>query len=58
MNAPGRIEFIEIDIAVPHDNEVLIEAQRIGVCGSDIHEWHGQHPDTSYPIVLGHEVSG
>ena len=32
--------------------------KRIGVCGSDIHVFHGLHPYTSYPVVQGHEVSG
>ena len=58
MRVPGKIEFREIDKPVPQENEVLIEMKRIGVCGSDIHVWHGQHPYTSYPIVQGHEVSG
>jgi L-iditol 2-dehydrogenase len=58
MSAPGRIEFREIDKPVPQENQVLIDMKRIGVCGSDIHVWHGQHPYTSYPIVQGHEVSG
>ena len=31
---------------------------RIGVCGSDIHVYHGKHPYTDYPITQGHEVSG
>lgn len=31
---------------------------RIGVCGSDIHVYHGLHPYTDYPVVQGHEVSG
>lgn len=30
----------------------------IGICGSDIHVYHGEHPFTSYPITQGHEVSG
>ena len=29
----------------------------IGICGSDIHVYHGQHPFTSYPVTQGHEVS-
>lgn len=31
---------------------------KIGVCGSDIHVYHGEHPFTSYPVTQGHEVSG
>lgn len=31
---------------------------KIGVCGSDIHVYHGEHPFTKYPVTQGHEVSG
>ena len=31
---------------------------RLGICGSDIHVYHGTHPFTSYPVTQGHEVSG
>ena len=31
---------------------------RIGICGSDIHVYHGKHPFTRYPVTQGHEVSG
>ena len=34
------------------------EDQMIGICGSDIHVFHGTHPFTSYPVTQGHEVSG
>jgi len=29
-----------------------------GVCGSDIHVYHGKHPFTPFPVVQGHEYSG
>ncbi|KKN35925.1 hypothetical protein LCGC14_0778750 [marine sediment metagenome] len=58
MTAPGKIEFKEIPIPKLNENEVLIKIMRIGVCGSDIHVYHGKHPYTQYPITQGHEVSG
>ncbi len=58
MVAPGSIEFHDVIKPTPGKGEVLIQIKRIGVCGSDIHVFHGQHPYTSYPIVQGHEVSG
>lgn len=58
MIFPGKIEFQEIFRPIPQPDEVLIQVKRIGVCGSDIHVYHGVHPYTSYPIVQGHEVSG
>lgn len=38
-------------------NEVLINIKRIGICGSEIHSYHGLHPATKYPVVQGHEFS-
>jgi L-iditol 2-dehydrogenase len=58
MTAPGKIEFRQVDPPKPKPDEVLIEVKRIGVCGSDIHVYHGTHPYTGYPVVQGHEVSG
>ena len=57
MTAPGRIEVREADAPTPRAGEVLLRVKRIGVCGSDIHVWHGKHPYTSYPVVQGHEYS-
>lgn len=58
MTAPGRIEIRQIARPLPADGELLVRIQRIGICGSDIHVYHGQHPYTSYPVVQGHEVAG
>lgn len=57
MTAPGRIEIGEAPAPTPGAGEVLLRIQRIGVCGSDIHVFHGKHPYTSYPVVQGHEFS-
>ena len=37
---------------------MLINVKRIGICGSEIHSYHGLHPATNYPVVQGHEYSG
>ncbi len=58
MTAPGAIEIRQVEQPAPRPGEVLVHIQRIGVCGSDIHVYHGLHPYTSYPVVQGHEVAG
>lgn len=58
MTAPGEISFREIDIPSIADDEVLVRIRMIGICGSDIHVYHGKHAFTKYPITQGHEVSG
>jgi L-iditol 2-dehydrogenase len=57
MTRPGQIEIREKPVPVPGPGEVLLRIQRIGVCGSDIHVYHGKHPLTPYPVVQGHEFS-
>ena len=47
MTAPGKIIFREIPIPKPDDNQVLVKIMKIGICGSDIHVYHGTHPYTS-----------
>jgi L-iditol 2-dehydrogenase len=58
MTAPGNIEYRDVPLPEPVRGQVLIKIIRIGVCGSDMHVYHGKHPFTSYPVVQGHEVSG
>ena len=53
MVAPGEIEFHEVAKTSPAANEVMMQTKRIGVCGSDIHVFHGVHPYTGYPVVQG-----
>jgi L-iditol 2-dehydrogenase len=58
MTQPGKIEFRQVEKPAVKADEVLIQVRRIGVCGSDIHVFHGLHPYTSYPVVQGHEIGG
>lgn len=58
MTAPGRVEFREVPAPQPGAGQVLVKIMKIGVCGSDIHVYHGKHPFTKYPVTQGHEVSG
>jgi L-gulonate 5-dehydrogenase len=38
--------------------EVLVRVKAVGICGTDIHVWHGERPDVALPRVMGHEFSG
>ena len=58
MTSPGIIEYRDVEAPGKlGPDEVLLKIQRIGVCGSDIHVFHGEHPATPYPVVQGHEYS-
>ena len=58
MTKPKEIIFEEVPVPEVKENEVLVKIMNIGICGSDIHVYHGEHPFTSYPVTQGHEVSG
>ncbi|MEC3878117.1 alcohol dehydrogenase catalytic domain-containing protein [Parapedobacter sp. 10938] len=59
MLSPGHIQVSDVaEIAGIGDDEVLVKIMRIGVCGSDIHVYHGKHPFTPFPVIQGHEYSG
>lgn len=58
MTKPGVIEHRHVD--EPGElapNEILLKIKKIGVCGTDIHVYHGEHPATPYPVIQGHEYS-
>jgi len=38
--------------------EVLIGIDAVGICGSDLHAYHGRDPRRVPPLILGHEVAG
>jgi len=63
--------MIAISVAAPHDlrvmaapapeaarGEVLVRVLRAGICGSDLHIYHGSNPFARYPRVIGHEFAG
>lgn len=39
-------------------DDVLVKVKRVGICGSDMHIYHGTNPLATYPRIVGHEVAG
>uniref|UniRef100_A0A8C5CC71 Alcohol dehydrogenase 8b n=1 Tax=Gadus morhua TaxID=8049 RepID=A0A8C5CC71_GADMO len=55
-NKPLVIEEIEVD--VPHANEIRMKIIATGLCHTDLyHLFEGKHKD-GFPVVLGHEGAG
>ena len=40
------------------DGEVVLRIDAVGICGSDMHAWHGHDPRRKPGLVLGHEFVG
>ncbi len=58
MTAPHKIEIQTVPVPELLPGQVMVLIKRIGICGSDIHVYHGLHPYVIYPVTQGHEVSG
>ena len=56
----GRFELREIPLRDLQAGEVLVRVMAAGVCGTDVHIYHGEEGATEVnpPVVLGHEYAG
>ncbi len=57
--AAGRVEVSEIEATPPAEGRVQIEVAFTGICGTDLHIFHGSmDARVTRPAVIGHEMSG
>ena len=57
--APHDVQMVELPMPnIVNPTDVRIKVKVGGVCGSDIHVWHGTNIYAVYPLNLGHETSG
>ena len=56
--APLESRFGEVDAPKPREGEVVVDLAFCGICGSDMHAWHGHDDRRIPPLVLGHEAVG
>lgn len=58
-STPESVRLEEVPIPEIGEGECLLEVAAVGVCGSDLHQWMGEHSwPVNYPVVLGHEFAG
>lgn len=55
---PNNVEWRDAPEPTPGDDEALVRVEAVGVCGSDMHAYHGQDSRRPAPLVLGHEAAG
>lgn len=53
--APKRFEIQTRPVPVPKPDEVLVKIARVGICGTDMHIFHGHYAADKLPLVPGHE---
>ena len=56
--APGELTYRDEAEPVIDDGDALLRIDAVGICGSDMHAYHGHDPRRNPPLVLGHELVG
>lgn len=63
VTAPGRGEVLEVPRPTVGPGEVVVEVERVGLCGTDVELFNGTmaylaEGHTTFPLRLGHEWAG
>jgi alcohol dehydrogenase len=56
--APDEVTYRDEPEPAFGEGDVLIEVDAVGICGSDMHAYHGHDPRRKPPLILGHELVG
>ncbi|MDQ2916040.1 MAG: alcohol dehydrogenase catalytic domain-containing protein [Pseudomonadota bacterium] len=56
--APNEVTYRDEPLPCIEIGEVLIRIDAVGICGSDMHAYHGHDPRRVPPLILGHELAG
>jgi len=57
LEQPEQLRLVDLPAPQPPGpEEALVRVRRVGICGSDIHAYHGRHPFMAYPRIPGHEL--
>ena len=59
IDKPDSIIYTDVpEPQITKDNEVKIRVKVTGICGSEVHAFHGKHMYRIPPVVSGHEFAG
>ncbi|MDC0215494.1 alcohol dehydrogenase catalytic domain-containing protein [Candidatus Pelagibacter sp.] len=53
-----KLEYQKFDDPTLIQGESIVKVSASGICGSDMHAYHGKDERRVPPLILGHEVSG
>ncbi len=53
----GNVEIRDVPVRDPEEDEILIKIKYCGICGTDLHIYADEFPNTP-PIIMGHEYCG
>jgi 2-desacetyl-2-hydroxyethyl bacteriochlorophyllide A dehydrogenase len=54
---PGEFILKEKEAPVRKENEALLQINKVGICGTDLHAYSGNQAFFTYPRILGHELA-
>lgn len=55
----GAVELRDMPVPEIGEDEILMRVRGVGVCGSDVHQYHNtQSWSVHVPVILGHEFCG
>lgn len=54
----SHMEYREVDDPQPGPGEAVVNVMACGICGSDMHGYHGHDPRRVPPMIMGHEIAG
>ena len=54
----NELAYRNVADPAPAEDEVIVRVSHVGICGTDLHIWRGEHPRATPPLVMGHEFSG
>ena len=55
---PNEVQLQERPVPTLEAGEVVLQIDAVGICGSDLHAYHGHDPRRLPGLVLGHEFCG
>ena len=55
---PNEVQLQQRPVPQAEAGEVVLQIEAVGICGSDLHAWHGHDPRRKPGLVLGHEFVG
>ena len=54
---PGEFILKEKEAPIRKQNEALLQINKVGICGTDLHAYAGNQAFFTYPRILGHELA-
>jgi len=55
---PNSLVYREEPDPVAEPGELVVRVEAVGICGSDMHAYHGHDSRRPAPLILGHEAAG